>query len=510
MNRAKIFTLVALATFQMVAAKPLEVWIEPNGANPQGILEERLADFRKETGLDAKVVVLDWGEAWSRISSALESGNGPDVLQLGTTWVSHFASEGYLAPLNSHSAAINPDRFMPTSWKTTQVDGDSTFYAVPWFMDIRVLMANRRWVEAQGIKASDVASIDGFRRTLVKLRKANLVRDDATPIYPFSFPGKSDWNIPHNFAPWIWSQGGDFIGKVNGKWRSMLLEKNTVIGIRRYIGFVLDSLTNPASLKENTAQVTGRFNNGEQIFSINTSEVIMQTRLPETEGGTQNSRIGQEGIRTFPIPAGPGGSVAFVGGSDLALPKVKAHDANALKLLLFLTRPDNLDKYTKKIGFLPPDRGVLQVWAQDSLYRVLVEQAENGRAYPNVPNWGDIESVLVEMFSATWTLLDSRGAYTDEELYKILVQYNNKLNQMLNVTDSTAAVMTLPQFQEDIKSIKTLAELQTEDSLAAVKAKAPASIIPSGNSSVVYGGIAAGILILIVAIVAIIRKKKTT
>jgi hypothetical protein len=81
---------------------------------------------------------------------------------------------------------------------------------------------------------------------------------------------------------------------------------------------------------------------------------------------------------------------------------------------------------------------------------------------------------------------------------------------MLNVTDSTAAVMTLPQFQEDIKSIKTLAELQTEDSLAAVKAKAPASIIPSGNSSVVYGGIAAGILILIVAIVAIIRKKKTT
>ena len=502
MKTLSLFALAACAA--VTPAKPLEVWIEPNGANPQGILEERLADFKKETGLDAKVVVLDWGEAWSRITAALDAGQGPDVLQLGTTWVSHFASQGKLAPLNGFSSSINPDRFMGTSWKTTMVDGDTSFYAVPWFVDIRVLMGNHKWVAAQGIKASDIATVDGYRKTLSKLHKSSLVRDDATPIFPYAFPGKSDWNIPHNFAPWVWSQGGDFIGKVNGKWQSKLLDKNTVIGIRRYIGFVLDSLVNPNGLKENTAQVTGRFNNGEQIFAVNTSEVIMQTRVSETQGGTQNSRIGQEGIMTFPIPAGPGGSVAFVGGSNLALPKTKANDKNALKLLLFLTRPDNLDKYTHKIGFLPPDRGVLQVWAQDSLYRVLVEQAENGRAYPNIPNWGDIEATLVEMFGAVWTLLDAGGIYTDEELYKILIQYNDKVNKTLGL-EMSPPVMALPEFQAAIKEIPTLASLEAEP----VKPAAPVPPPSEGMGMFVMLGVGAAVLVLLVLLVLVIRHFRT-
>jgi multiple sugar transport system substrate-binding protein len=505
MNRIPKIVLAALSVFSLALAKPLEVWIMPNGANPQGILEERLVDFKKETGLDAKVVVLDWGEAWSRITAALESGKGPDVLQLGTTWVSYFASQGHLTALDPFASQIDPDRFMSTSWKTTQVDGDTSFYAIPWFVDIRVLMGNRHWVEAQGIKTSDLAKVDGFRKALVKLRKAGLVRDDATPIYPFAFPGKSDWNIPHNFAPWIWSQGGDFIGKVNGQWRSQLLEKNTVIGIRRYIGFVLDSLMNQNALKENSAQVTGRFNNGEQIFAVNTSEVIMQTRVSETEGGTLNSKIGQEGILTFPIPAGPGGSVAFVGGSNLALPQAKSKDANALKLLLFLTRADNLDKYTKKIGFLPPDKGVLQVWAQDPLYRVLVEQAEKGRAYPNIPDWGTVESMLVEMFSAVWTLLDVGGIYTDEDLYKILVQYNDKVNEALKAP--VVNHMQLPEFTAAINEITPLASLEQDS----VKVEAPTETDTSSMAGLDWKIVAGcGLLLVLLGAVIFIRKKRAS
>lgn len=497
-----IAALIGLVTLSF--AKPLEVWIMPNGANPQGIMEERLADFKKETGIEANVVVLDWGEAWSRITTALESGEGPDVLQLGTTWVSYFASQGRLAPLNPYAKSIGPDRFLTTSWATTTVDGDSLFYAVPWFMDIRVLMANRKWVEANQIKPSDVATVDGFRKTLAKLGKAKLVRDDGTAIYPYAFPGKSDWNIPHNFAPWIYSQGGDFIGKVNGQWRSMLLDKNTVIGIRRYIGFVLDSLMNPAALKENTAQVTGRFNNGEQIFAINTSEVIMQTRVEESEGGTKNSKIGVEGIATFPIPTGPGGSIAFVGGSDLALPKVKAKDPQALKLLLFLTRPDNLDKYTAKIGFLPPDRGVLQVWAQDSLYRVLVEQAETGKAYPNIPDWGTIESMLVEMFSAVWSLLDAGGIYTDEELFKILVQYNDRVNAALKVDPATVPPPNLAQFQAAIAEIRPLASLTVPEKTPEMEKLIEEQKKPSLG---VLVGAAAGVLLVLFIILIAVKKK---
>lgn len=445
------FFVMVFAYLQAFAApRTLEVWIMPNGANPQGILEERMLQFQKETGIAAKVVVLDWGEAWSRINGALASGEGPDVVQLGTTWVSYMASKGYLAPLNDHLGAIDPSRFVPTSWNTAMVDGDTSVYAVPWFVDVRVLLGNQRLLDSMNVRASDLVDYRGFVKVLRQLRQANLAYADGTPISPFGFPGKSDWNIPHNFAPWIWSENGDFVRKVDGKWRSALLEPQTIVGIHKYLKFVLDTLINPMTLRDNTAQVAQRFNNGEQVFVLNTSETIMQTRISENEGGLLGARIGQDGVVAFPVPAGSGGSVSFVGGSNLALPKAKANDADALRLLLFLTRPDNLDLYTRKIGFLPPDRNVQQVWAQDEGYQVMVTAASQGRAYPNIPVWGDIESVLIEMFGTIWSMMDVGGLYSDEALYRTLLQYDSKVNDVLGVVGGQ--VPTLESFQKILAS----------------------------------------------------------
>ena len=90
----------ALSASAAFSADTLSVWIMPNGASPQEKLEQQLAKFTEDTRIPVKVQVLDWGEAWNRIASTLESGNGaPDVLQLGTTWIPYFASRGEIKPL---------------------------------------------------------------------------------------------------------------------------------------------------------------------------------------------------------------------------------------------------------------------------------------------------------------------------------------------------------------------------------------------------------------------------
>lgn len=43
--RTFLFAVLAIGT---LSAAPLEVWIMPNGANPQGMLEQRLALFEKK------------------------------------------------------------------------------------------------------------------------------------------------------------------------------------------------------------------------------------------------------------------------------------------------------------------------------------------------------------------------------------------------------------------------------------------------------------------------------
>ena len=482
-----LFSTLAVAFAAAVptnAAKTLELWIMPNGANPQALVNERLQAFTKETGIAAKVVVLDWGEAWSRIDKGLETGKGPDVVQLGTTWVSYFASKGRLTSLESHLPEIKPERFLATSLKTTKIDGNDTVWGVPWFVDVRVLMANKKLLDSLKIGAKDIGNWSSFRQALRKIRDAGLMKDASTKVYPYGFPGKSDWNIPHNFAPWVWSEGGDFVTKSGeGKWRSGLLEKATVIGIRKYLSFVQDSLVSPKALSQNTSQVTQSFNAGEQAVILGTSEIVMQTRISSDSGGLRSSPIGQSGLFAFPVPAGAAGSVAFVGGSDLCLPKAKANDADALKLLLFLTRPENLDIYTKKIGFLPPDKSVLQEWAKDSVYKVMVDAAEKGKAYPGIPQWGSIEAMLSEMFGNIWTMLGEGGYYSDEELYKTLSTYDVRIDSLLGTKSSP---MPIDSFKAVLAGVK---ETSIESGSASASDKQVPWIPIAVGAVVVLGGI---------------------
>jgi multiple sugar transport system substrate-binding protein len=461
-----VLFVVCCVSFSL--AKPLEIWIMPNGANPQGILESILADFEKQSGLQTKVVVLDWGEAWSRIHSALEKGEGPDVLQLGTTWVPYYASKGWLAPLDSYQEQLKMGRFLENSLKTTKVLGDSSYYAVPWFVDARVLMGNRKILDSLQIKPEDVATYEGFKKALKTISNAALTTPEGISIAPYGFPGKSDWNIPHNFAPWIWSEGGDFLQDVNGSLQSALLNKQTIIGIRKYLGFVLDTLSSVETLKENTANVTQRFNNGELAFILNTSEVVMQTRIGQVDGGLQESPIGQAGLYTLPIPSGSEGSVSFVGGSNLCLPAAKAKSKNAIKLLEYLTQPGSLDRYTARIGFIPPDVNTLEKWGNDSLYVAMVSGAKSGKVYPSLPQWGEIEGMLVEMFSAIWSMLDEGGYYTESEFYNILAKYHQSINRKLGYSDTDSLPYSLDEFIKIVNSVYIAEAPASKDTVIAV------------------------------------------
>lgn len=436
---AKIF-LVSLFLFTgSFAAKPLEVWIMPNGANPQGTLEKRLALFRKETGIKTKVVVLDWGEAWSTISRVLEKNeNVPAVLQLGTTWIPYFASRGEIAKLDPYLNKFDKSRFTHVSWATVGIDGNSSVYSIPWFTDARSLLANKAILKLAGVNESDVATYDGFYRTLKKINEMNLRREDGSKVKAFEFPGKSDWNIPHNFAPWVWSAGGSFLKKDDrGRWRSNLFDPQTLRGIVSYLNFVLDSVVDKSCLKDNTAQIVQHFNNGEIAFILNTAELVAQLKHEASLGGLASSQIGTDSISILPVPAGSAGSICFIGGSNLAIPKSREKDPNAIKLLEFLTRDDNIDAYTRQIGFLPPVTHILNDWSQDPVYKVLVENLENGQSYSPIPEWTQIEGTLVSLFSEIWSYLEVNGLYSDEAMYSSLLSYDQKINDILKAPAST-------------------------------------------------------------------------
>lgn len=478
-TKLKAFVASLIFASSTFAAEPLQVWIMPNGASPQEKLESVLADFTKKTGLQTQVVVLDWGEAWGRISAALDGGKDlPAVLQLGTTWVPYFASRGTLMNLDPYKSTFDPSRFVPVSWNTTHVLGDSTIYSLPWFVDARALVANHRILSDNGVTAVDIATYDGFRKALQKIDAAKMALNDGTPIKAYAFPGKSDWNIPHNFAPWIWSAGGDFIsvspdGKIA---RSSLLDSNTIKGVANYLSFILSGIVDRESLSQNTAQITQRFNNGELGFVLNTAEIVMQTRLPPEEGGLSVARIGRDGVMIYPVPQGDAGSVSFIGGSNLAIPAKFKRQKEALKLLEYLTSDEAQDAYTSHIGFLPPSQKLLDKWSQDSAYTVLVGCLRTGRAYPAIPEWGDIENILVSVFSEIWAAVEFESGSIAEKLYGILVEGNNKLNGLFGIAPD-AEMLT----QEHFTAIWEAALTKAEGKPAAAEEAAKQEVASAGE-----------------------------
>ncbi len=446
--KTSIMATALAVTASFAAPKPLTVWIMPNGASPQEKLEQRLELYTQKTGIPTTVRVLDWGEAWSRINVALEGNQeeAPDILQLGTTWIPYFASRGKIKPLNSWLKEIDSTRYVPVSWNTTHIDGDSIIYSVPWFIDIRPILANKRIFKEHGFTKESVSTYRGFVDAIKKVNAASETLDDGTKIRGYAFPGKSDWNIPHNFAPWVWSNGGSFVKKnENGKWQANILAKETLLGIASYLHFVMDSLVLPEVLQTNTAQVAQQFNNGELAFIVSTSEIVMQTRFDGAKGGLSNARIGADSVMVIAIPKGTSGSVSFIGGSNLAIPTSNTRP-EAKDLLLFLVNDENQEAYTKQIGLLPSSRKVLADWATDDDYRELIQALETGKTYTTIPEWGSLEQLLVAMFSNVWELMEIPSLYTEEKLYDIFNKYTAEINKTLNA--NTASSMTLAEFQE--------------------------------------------------------------
>lgn len=421
------------------AEDTLHLWVMPNGPGSQDAIRNGLNRFTAETRIPVHLEIIDWSEAFARISQALETGNGPDVVQLGSTWVSFFANKGYLANLSPILNRVDSSRFIPESWRATHVYGKKGTYSLPWFLDVRALFANRIVTDSLGIQAEDIQTEAQFLGILHYLANLQWVRKSGYPLVPFGLPGKGDWTGHQQLASFIWTAGGDYVRETKKGWRSALLDSATLRGISRYVSILRDSTYSPYSLRENSAQVVNRFTNGEQAFLLGTSEIIRKMDLPPSEQGLSESPIGKDGLTLFNIPRGPAGSIPFIGGSHLAIPKSSESNRNARKLLLFFVRADNINQYSHRIGFLPPDRSVMSVWAHDKRYQNLLKSIENGRSFPNIPEWAHIENLLITMtndIGALYRLSWNTGANLNLELAKIILKNHNKINEYLHIQES--------------------------------------------------------------------------
>ncbi|WP_110931275.1 sugar ABC transporter substrate-binding protein [Paenibacillus bouchesdurhonensis] len=408
----------------------LTAWVMPNSPKPDKDFMAVMKPYLDENpNVKLNITVLDWGSAWTKITTAATSGEGPDILQLGTTWVPAIAAMNGIEDLTDRVGGIGgSDAYLPASWKTTMIDGKSEVYGVPWFVDARALFYRKDALAQAGLDpATAFKDWDTFKQTLTKL---NGIEIEGEKMTAFGVPGKNDWNVPHNIFPWIWAAGGNVFNADNTK--VTFNDKTALEGVMYYTGLANEGLVDKASLEKNSSQIESDFSDGKTAIMVSGAWMIKNFTTPEADGGV-GEKVAAKNYGIAPLPAGPAGASTFIGGSHLTIFKGSKHKEAAWDIIKYLSSDEAQLAYAQLSGQLPANKTMMDSLSSDPNYKAMVEATNYGMSYPSIPQWGPCETALVKYFGNIWDIVAGvSGTYNEAAIQKQLDDAANEVNAIVN------------------------------------------------------------------------------
>jgi multiple sugar transport system substrate-binding protein len=413
----------------------LKMWIMPNSQEPVNDLQSVLAPFLKENpDIKIEITSLDWGSAWSKLTTAATSSDVPDIVQIGSTWLGAIASMGALDDLTERFTSENlKGKYMPLPLTNIGIAKTGKIYSLPWVLDVRAMFYRTDVLSQLKISPKEMDTWAGLDKVLAKIKAANLVIN-GKKVAPLGITGKNDWNIIHNIAPWIYMAGGNFIDK--SLTRSIVASKESVNGFDYYIDFVRKGYVPISCLEQNTAQISSGFNNGLYAVYFDGPYALRTLTLPPERGGSSNLPVAKNfGISLYPrSPLGT--RVTYGGGSNLAMFKASRNKDAAWKVLKYLSLQKEAQiAYAQLTGFLPVSREAFQepYFRSDPYRKVFMDSVKYGRNYPSIERWAQLETVVFpRRLGIIWNkIVENPLAFKKPQLTEELNLLQDEINTLL-------------------------------------------------------------------------------
>jgi multiple sugar transport system substrate-binding protein len=344
-------------------------------------IQPLLTEFEAKYHIPVKVRLLTWDTAWSELVKVALYNDGPDISEVGSTWLGDLMSMSALHAFTSEEIAQlgKTSRFLSGAWQGCQLPGQPGMWAIPWLMGARLVFFRRDLLLRTGVDGSEAfASAENFERTL------HLLQEHHVPT-PWIVPTVQTHTTLLNAASWVWAAGGDFIAP-DGK-QVLFAQHQAIAGLRNY--FALGRYIPPALRQIGALQPDTQF--------------LQHDDTAVTIGGPWMFNFLSDATRDNVGLAMPPGA-PMLGGSHLVIWKHSRKQESALKLIRFLTQVDAQVTYARRIGLLPAVTEALNAepFATDRLWRSAVQAARAGRAVPVTRSWGLMEDRLATEFAGIW------------------------------------------------------------------------------------------------------------
>lgn len=316
---------------------PISWWV-PSPSPIPGTLHAAAKAFTKKTGIQVNVESVPWSSYLTKLTTAIASGQGPDVAEIGNTWSSTFANTGGFLPWTSSmfKAIGGEGKFLKTSMGVTGIPGKPPI-SVPFLGQTWVMLYNKGLFKKAGI-ASPPRTWAQFNLDAKKLT------DPSKGVYALAYQAGSSSAL----GTWMWIMFRQFGGNMyNAKGQVDLTSPQDVNAVTQLVRWVYPlQFVNPANVADSTGTIaTTEFEQGKAAMYFNQSPNVAKT----PPGGYGLSYIPLE----EPTPPGGAKIMSHVAGENLAIFDKTTHLAEDLEFINFLTSPAEQASINQKMYELP-------------------------------------------------------------------------------------------------------------------------------------------------------------
>jgi multiple sugar transport system substrate-binding protein len=343
----------------------LTVWAMGNEGTKLTVLAD--AFTKANPGVKVNVTPVDWGEAVTKLQTAIAGNTTPDVSQMGTDMMGQFGATGAFEPVPSDIASST---YFESAWNTNDVAG--VVSGVPWYVETRLLYYRTDIAEKAGITSPPATWDD-----LMAMAKA--MKEKGGSKFGISL-GTKNWQ---EYFPFLWQNGGDV---VDASGNPALNSPQAVEALTFYDSFFKAGLT-PKSVPEGF-DITPAFVKGDNPMFFSGP---WHLGLIDTAGGADFKTK----WAIAPMPKKVTGT-SFLGGSNVVVFKNSKNKDAAWAFVKFLSDPKTQALWYTTATDLP---AVQAGWddptvKSDPNVALFGEQLKDTKAQPVSATWSELSSAL--------------------------------------------------------------------------------------------------------------------
>jgi multiple sugar transport system substrate-binding protein len=366
------------------------------GDSPEDVqrFPQLIEDFQQGYRATVHLKPLTWDQAWTELLDVALHRKGPDVSQIGDTWISSFVGMNALRPFSSQELAAMGGKaaFAPATHYSMSLPDDTRVWSVPWTSYIYLICYRKDLLQKAGVdEKTAFGSPEVLKQTILRLKEAGVAIPWLMPSGPEPFN-----DLLHIAASWVWGMGGDFISS-DGK-KAIFNQPAAFTALRTFLEFYRYL---PPAANLDMDQCVQMFAQGEAAMTV--ADVRSANSLHQL--GAAPQIIENLGTANF-------SRVPWVGGSNLVIwQHIQASvekERAALAWIKYLTSDAGQSKFSQLVGTIPARTSALSVTlpAGHPLKSTLEQAGQTGRGYPKIGIWQRIELQLSleigEMIQAIW------------------------------------------------------------------------------------------------------------